>query len=453
MPFKTLFKCLQRQDPEDFFDVEDFMITRIIPVEIMEYVFVELSIKDIRSCLRTCIRWNHIIHAMFKNKTKILIATGYPFEVGQRIEILDLLEPHLRHDLIHDVPTTRVTISRHGLMARYGCVGGLINNEPFFCGGEYDTGNKFNDGFVVGQPNKKLQMQEKRFGAAGVVFNDSTLWITGGEDGANYLKSTEFVFVNQPPIEGPDLPFAISGHCMVQVDARTIFIVGGSLSTSKSSPVNTSTKTWMVDPETFHIQPGPPLNIARSGHSCAKMILNGKVYLVAAGGYDEYRWMGALDSVELLDPTSNKGWILGPPLPFKLRDQSVVPTPSGKGVILIGGYNDSHRRTSNLLLELAGQCLASLRWNIMELKLKIQRSQHLTFFISDHLTTPKSGESGNVPPIRDFSRAEVPNRIFHDPRYGQDNSHNPHLTGYFTSQFKFPIHLPTSRTGRSWRQN
>ena len=70
------------------------------------------------------------------------------------------------------------------------------------------------------------------------MFNDSTLWITGGEDGANYLKSTEFVFVNQPPIEGPDLPFAISGHCMVQVDARTIFIVGGSLSTSKSSPVN-----------------------------------------------------------------------------------------------------------------------------------------------------------------------------------------------------------------------
>ena len=131
----------------------------------------------------------------------------------------------------------------------------------------------------------------------------------------------------------------------------------------------------------------------------------------------------------------------------------MVPTPSGKGVILIGGYNDSHRRTSNLLLELTGQCLASLRWNIMELRLKIQRSQHLTFFISDYLTMPKSGESGNVPPIRDFSRAEVPNRIFHDPRYGRDNSHNPHLTGYFTSQFKFPIHLPTSRTGRSWRQN
>ena len=131
----------------------------------------------------------------------------------------------------------------------------------------------------------------------------------------------------------------------------------------------------------------------------------------------------------------------------------MVPTPSGKGVILIGGYNDSHRRTSHLLLELAGQCLASLRWNIMEQRIRYQRSQHLTFYISDHLTTPKSGDSGNVPPIRDFSRAEVPNRIFYDPRYGQDNSHNPHLTGYFTSQFKFPIQLLTSRTGRSWRHS
>ena len=70
------------------------------------------------------------------------------------------------------------------------------------------------------------------------VFNDSTLWITGGEDSGNYLKSTEFVFVNQPPIEGPNLPFAISGHCMVQTDPNTLFIIGGSLSSSKSSPVH-----------------------------------------------------------------------------------------------------------------------------------------------------------------------------------------------------------------------
>ena len=36
------------------------------------------------------------------------------------------------------------------------------------CGGEYDTGNKFDDGYIIGQPNKKLHMLEKRFEASGV---------------------------------------------------------------------------------------------------------------------------------------------------------------------------------------------------------------------------------------------------------------------------------------------
>ena len=97
-----------------------------------------------------------------------MIVTGYPFEVGQRTEILDLIDPYMRYNLITDIPSNHVTVSRHGLLARYGCVGGLIDNEPFICGGEYDSGNKFNNGFVVGQPQKKLQMLETRFGAAGV---------------------------------------------------------------------------------------------------------------------------------------------------------------------------------------------------------------------------------------------------------------------------------------------
>lgn len=196
MSFLSWFKCLQRQDGEDFIDVEDFMITKIIPPEIMEFIFAELNLKDIRSCSRTCYRWKYIISAMFRDKSeffhrnichleirtfgilitfsftkflaKVMIVTGYPFEVGQRTEILDLIDPYMRYNLITDIPSNHVTVSRHGLLARYGCVGGLIDNEPFICGGEYDSGNKFSNGFVVGQPHKKLQMLETRFGAAGV---------------------------------------------------------------------------------------------------------------------------------------------------------------------------------------------------------------------------------------------------------------------------------------------
>ena len=67
----------------------------------------------------------------------------------------------------------------------------------------------------------------------------------------------------------------------------------------------------------------------------------------------------------------------------------MIPTPSKKGVILIGGYNDSHRRTSNLLFELTGNSLDSLSWNIMEVRMKFQRSYHVAFYIPDYLTTPK----------------------------------------------------------------
>ena len=131
------------------------------------------------------------------------------------------------------------------------------------------------------------------------------------------------------------------------------------------------------------------------------------------------------------------------------------PTPSGKGIILIGGYNDSHRRTSNLMFELTGQTLACLRWNTMEQHLKFQRSYHVAFFIPDHLTTPKRHFAGEMP-VRDFSggsvhRMEVPQRIFYDPRYGQDNNgHSPHLTGYCSSQFKFPFY-PKARVSKSWQ--
>ena len=70
MSFLSWFKCLQRQDGEDFIDVEDFMITKIIPPEIMEFIFAELNLKDIRSCSRTCYRWKYIISAMFRDKSE-----------------------------------------------------------------------------------------------------------------------------------------------------------------------------------------------------------------------------------------------------------------------------------------------------------------------------------------------------------------------------------------------
>ena len=60
--------------------------------------------------------------------------------------------------------------------------------------------------------------------ASSVCLNPFTLWITGGE-GKN---STEFISLDQAPVQGPDLPIKIHSHSMVLVDSQTIYIIGGS---------------------------------------------------------------------------------------------------------------------------------------------------------------------------------------------------------------------------------
>ncbi len=93
-----------------------------------------------------------------------------------------------------------------------------------------------------------------RWGAAISQVDDRpTWWITGGFSVIktnvaqslrhnSALKSTEVFLVHQGPQEMlnlPDLPFAIGGHCQVQVAAETAFLTGGL------GPVEKSRKTFI----------------------------------------------------------------------------------------------------------------------------------------------------------------------------------------------------------------
>ena len=149
----------------------------------------------------------------------------------------------------------------------------------------------------------KMKMIEKRERAASVALDQSTLWIVGGHDEhLNALRSTEFIKLGQPSVKGPDLPFTISDHSMIQYDEKSIYIIGGWQNESISR------KTWIVDPTNgLKIKEGPSLNKARSSHGCAKMTINGRTVLVVAGGYTS----GYLDSVEILDPSENNVWTQG----------------------------------------------------------------------------------------------------------------------------------------------
>ena len=65
----------------------------------------------------------------------------------------------------------------------------------------------------------------------------------------------------------------------------------------------------------FKIKEGPSLNYARQNHACGKMKVNGKTMLVVAGGIHWQKYLDEEDYsvhfTEILDPTSDKGWILG----------------------------------------------------------------------------------------------------------------------------------------------
>ena len=211
-------------------------------------------------------------------------------------EIVDLVYPNAKYQLLAE------NVPRVG-----GATGGILQNSPIICGG-FDDNDMFTsskDCFVIGQPEMKIKMIKKRNYAASVTSNPSRLWIVGCENENGFLSSTEFIKLGQHSVKGPDLPFTISCHCMIQYNEKSIYIIGGYQNGSYSR------KTWIVDPTNgFKLVEGPSLNERRAVHGCAKMTINGRTILVAAGGEGEKDFK-TLDSVEILDPSENNIWTPG----------------------------------------------------------------------------------------------------------------------------------------------
>ena len=72
---------------------------------------------------------------------------------------------------------------------------------------------------------------------------------------------------------------------------------------------------------------------------------------------------------------------LGPDLPFRLHGSSMVTSPTDEGVVIIGGYNHDLCKESYHLIEIMGNSVETLEWNLLEQRLKYARSAHLAFAI------------------------------------------------------------------------
>ena len=143
-----------------------------------------------------------------------------------------------------------------------------------------------------------------RYRPSCVMLRNNDAWIAGGSGTSTSLSSSEFINLKSGSRRGPDLPFDIWGHETVKYREDGIYIIGGQLNKTLTN------QTWIVNPKKgFDFSEGPPMNVRRRGHSCGTFVKDGETVIIVAGGFDHT--LTDLDSVELLIPSSGKGWQFG----------------------------------------------------------------------------------------------------------------------------------------------
>ena len=87
-----------------------------------------------------------------------------------------------------------------------------------------------------------------------------------------------------------------------------------------------------------------------------------------------------------MEKVFKKLFISGPKLPFELSRSTMVTSPSGKGVVVIGGYNKNGYKDA--LLELKG--ISSKEWVPLKQTLQHVRENHVAIPIPDDWTIPNT---------------------------------------------------------------
>ncbi len=254
----------------------------------------------------------------------------------------------------------------------YSATGAVVGDTFLSCGGySLTSGTTINTCYKLGSNVPIGYMENNRQQAASIEVG-SRLWVTGGyDDKGESLNSTEFLDPSTGKVHsGPDLPQAISAHCLVKINSLTAMLIENKESWFHSF----GTEDWVG---------GPYLNITRWRHTCGIIkdsdVDSEKTIVIAAGG-------GLETSTELFvigeEPLDH--WTTGPNLPNRIRDAAGVATPDGKSFLFIGGFNNDKQLQEDSIYRL--QCFKlECFWKKLDQKLQVRRELHLVAFLSDSL--------------------------------------------------------------------
>ena len=70
----------------------------------------------------------------------------------------------------------------------------------------------------------------------------------------------------------------------------------------------------------------------------------------------------------------------------------MISSPTEKGVVMIGGWNQNSEHSSDLF-ELSGDSEETLEWKVLEQKLQHPRFLHVSFSISNDIATTLTTKS------------------------------------------------------------
>ena len=215
---------------------------------------------------------------------KILVATGYPYANGSKVEVIDLNNPSKTCILSADFP-----------YELRDAVGGFTSSGPMVCSGRYGS-SKSADCYSLGSNGQfvkisELTMDTPRSYASSIVTEDGKLMISGGRGrggGYSYLNDTEIMNVPESKTEdGFELPNEIHGHCSVLINATTVLVLGGYSGSYQKS-------TYFINLENLQVTNGAEMQEARVFFGCAVFEHNQQNFVIAAGGYP------STDSTEFL---------------------------------------------------------------------------------------------------------------------------------------------------------
>jgi len=246
-----------------------------------------------------------------------------------------------------------------------GTVGLLVNDSIVLCGGaRYDDLGWYKDCFqlvsdeVTGRLNWKFfpSMSHERGWAQSILLKDGSWLVLMGEGryGSQQSDSEIFNISTGTWTQGPEFPYATSGHCAVSINQSHILLVGG---------FNSGCFIFNLEDNSFEAVPDLPSSI-RQFHSCARRADG--IIAIAGGCIDEdcVFPLQMSTKVELFDPQSMT-WTAGPELDVGLAGAALVA--DGEDLLLIGGLNDEGLKDTVYRLR-------NDEWELLDSKLKNKKS-------------------------------------------------------------------------------